>query len=91
MKRIKLNSRYGEKNYLVLNEDGISYSLKTEYNFRVIFDESKDDGVPNIIAVDPSGGPYLTTGTQVSKNLVVDHFETNRNMHPIRIFLKQKN
>lgn len=68
-KQIKLNSRYGSRNYLnrIGEEDSKRYLLKAEYNYRVGIIEDN----PNEYSfVDPSGGPFF-----ISKGSDIDGYK----------------
>ena len=62
---IKLDSRYGTKNYLVKDTDK-SYILNTESPFI----RTGMDG-DNYVFIDPSGGPMIGIGS-IIENMIVD-------------------
>lgn len=67
--QIRLNSRYGDKNYLnrIGGEDSKRYFLQSEYNYRVGLVEDN----PNEYSfVDPSGGPFISKGSNIDGNIV---------------------
>ena len=68
--KIKLQSRYIEdKNYLnrIGDETSKRYLLQTEYDYRVGLVEGDSS---TYSFVDPSGGPFISTGTIIDNNTV---------------------
>lgn len=61
MEKIKLNSRYGDKNYLKHLKDD-TYVLESELSYR--YGQTNDGR--NF--VDPSGGPFIEEGTILEEN-----------------------
>lgn len=61
MNKIKLDSRYGDENYLK-HLDGDTYVLEAELSFR--YGQTNDGR--NF--VDPSGGPFIAEGTILEEN-----------------------
>ena len=73
MHKIKLPSHDGSNNYIEQISKN-QWMLVPQYNWvREIWDGEKD-GVHNIIAVDPSGGPMLSLGDNIY-GLVIESFE----------------
>lgn len=69
---IKLKSRDNLGNYLELfdiKNDLLRYTLKTNYPYRLIYDELSKN--KKIVAIDPSGGPMMYIGE------VLDNMELN--------------
>lgn len=66
---IQLNSRYGEDNRLVRvgGENSLKYELKARHNYRVGF---RDADSEEIEFIDPSGGPFITRGTEIEGHIV---------------------
>lgn len=66
-KQYILTGRWGEKHEL--NEVSPQhYTLKTDFNYRIGY---KTDPKVDVYMVDPSGGPYMTIGSKILKNLVI--------------------
>lgn len=61
MTKIKLNSRYGDKNYLRHLKDD-TYALEPEFSFRY------GQTFRGANFVDPSGGPFIEEGTILEEN-----------------------
>lgn len=61
MNKIKLNSRYGDENYLKHLKDD-TYILESEFSYR--YGQTNDGR--NF--VDPSGGPFIAEGTILEEN-----------------------
>lgn len=75
---IDLDNRYGDK---IMLEQVDGYKYKLTFNpadlgefLRLGYDKVNDDGDINYTMVDPSGGPYLTIGTQI-KNVALRYDE----------------
>lgn len=69
---IILDSRYGVKNKLVrIEEDSLKYKLETPYNYRIGYDKNPE--TPTFI--DPSGGPFITVGTEIDGHIVKALYE----------------
>ena len=65
---IQLNSRGGIDNKLVQMEDNpLRFKLKTEFNYRIGF---KDDSKKECTFIDPSGGPFITVGSEIEGYIV---------------------
>lgn len=65
---IKLLSRDGTDNRLIqIDEQPMMYKLQTPYCYRVGF---KDGTKSEIAFIDPSGGPFITEGTEIEGHKV---------------------
>ena len=69
---ILLPNRYSDKNYLLFKgteDDTYNYELRLQHNFgtRIIFDEDH----AHLVAIDPSGGPFLSIGYKINHNDLV--------------------
>lgn len=67
---IKLNSRYRENNRLIRigDETSLRYQLETELNtwrYGII-----EDNTDEYSFIDPSGGPFITKGTEIDEHIV---------------------
>jgi hypothetical protein len=66
---ILLNSRYGEDNRLIRegSEGSLRYKLQTRFNYRAgIIEDNPDE----YSFIDPSGGPYITIGSEIDGHIV---------------------
>lgn len=61
-KEIKLKSR-GYINNKLLHIEGNKYKLATPFSYRTGF---KDDPEGEITFIDPSGGPFMTVGSEIN-------------------------
>lgn len=65
---IQLNSRGGIDNRLVQVEGSpLRFKLKTEFNYRIGF---KDGSKEECTFIDPSGGPFITVGSEIEGHVV---------------------
>lgn len=65
---IKLKSRGGIDNRLVqVDGEPLKFKLKTEFNYRVGFKEDTDE---EYSFIDPSGGPFITVGSEINGHIV---------------------
>lgn len=91
-KIIKLNSRYNEKNYLVLVntiDDKHLYRLSTENHVRCI---SNDKKWIKLNAVDPSGGPFMAIGdNSIIKGYTITEIKSVKDEGIILTFKKESN
>lgn len=67
---IKLNSRYKEDNRLIRigNDSSLKYQLETEldtWRYGII-----EDNPDEYSFIDPSGGPFITIGTEIEGHIV---------------------
>lgn len=69
-KEIRLYNRYHEDNRLVRigDESSKRYKLKTESEF--LRCGINEDNPERLTFVDPSGGPFISEGTKIGKNVV---------------------
>lgn len=65
---IQLNSRGGLDNRLVQVEgEPLKFRLKTDYNYRAGL---IDGNLENYSFIDPSGGPFITVGSEIEGHVV---------------------
>lgn len=65
---IQLNSRGGLDNRLVQVEgEPLKFRLKTDYNYRVGLIDGNSE---NYSFIDPSGGPFITVGSEIEGHVV---------------------
>lgn len=67
---IQLNSRYGEDNRLIRidGEESLKFKLKTQSgHYRIGFRDETDE---EVIFIDPSGGPFITKGSEIDGHIV---------------------
>lgn len=65
---IQLNSRGGIDNRLVQVEgEPLKFQLKANFNYRIGF---KDDSKEECTFIDPSGGPFITIGSEIEGHTV---------------------
>lgn len=60
-KEIKLQSR-GNLNNKLVHIEGNKYQLETQFSYRTGY---KDDPEGEVTFIDPSGGPFMTVGTEI--------------------------
>lgn len=67
---IQLNSRYGEDNRLIRvgGEDSLKFKLEIHHPYRVGFNDN--NGKEEITFIDPSGGPFITVGSEIEGHIV---------------------
>lgn len=72
---IKLNSRGGVNNKLIRigEEDSMKFKLKTQYNYRIGFNDNGD--TRKIAFIDPAGGPFITVGSKIDGHIVKAIYE----------------
>lgn len=71
---IHLFNRYRSKVYLEHKEGNIYY-LKGDEDALMAVGVAFDGNPNNIIAIDPSGGPYISVGSTIAKGYVVESIE----------------
>ena len=67
--RIDLFNRYGSKVFLE-QEEGDVYYLRGDKSALMAIGVVSYPTSDNIIAIDPSGGPYIATGTEIEDRVV---------------------
>ena len=75
--KIPLFNRYGSELYLEHKENNIYYLRGDEEALMavgVIFDGNPD----SITAVDPSGGPYISVGSEIIKGYIIESIESTK-------------
>ena len=70
-KKIPLFNRYGSKIYLEYKEDN-TYYLRGDEEALMAIGVAFDVSPNNIIAIDPSGGPYISVGSEIIKGYIVE-------------------
>ena len=80
---ITLPNRYGLDIFLEHLQDGI-YLLKGDLNFLSVIGMNEE--TKNVVAVDPSGGPFITVGFVPKNGLIVCKisFYNNNNLIELR-------
>lgn len=76
MKEIKLFNRDGADLRLV-SEDGLLWKFKIDTEHKYVLEYmcyGLEDDNRTICMIDPSGGPYLTIGTKIGQDYVIDAF-----------------
>lgn len=76
--RIPLFNRYGSKVYLEHKEDNIYYLRGDKDAFMAVGVDYYPDNLDNIMSVDPSGGPYISVGTEIIKDYIVESIESTK-------------
>ena len=72
---IPLFNRYGYKVFLEYKENNIYYLKGEKDALHAVGVTGYPD---NIIAVDPSGGPYISIGEEIIKDYIVESIEYNK-------------
>lgn len=72
---IPLFNRYGSKVYLKHKEDNIYYLRGDKDALIAVGVNYYPDNLDNIMSVDPSGGPYISVGTEIIKDYIVESIE----------------
>lgn len=72
--KIPLFNRYGSKVFLEHKENNIYY-LRGDEEALMAVGVTFDGNPDNITAVDPSGGPYISVGSEIIKEYVVESIE----------------
>lgn len=67
--RINLHNRYNDPIYLILVDDNI-WELHCDSQYMRVIGE-----IDNIIAIDPPGGPMISVGSIIDKNLEIEKIE----------------
>lgn len=71
---IPLFNRYGSKVFLEHKENNIYY-LRGDEDALMAVGVTFDGNPDNITAVDPSGGPYISVGTEIIKGYIIESIE----------------
>lgn len=71
---IPLFNRYRSKVFLEHKQDNIYY-LKGDKEALMAVGVTFDGNPNNIIAIDPSGGPYISAGSEIIKDYIVESIE----------------
>lgn len=91
---INLGNRYGAKNYLELvDEDtyALRFSDPQEGSWcRVGLAEGTKWEDHEYYFVDPSGGPFLSVGTPITEDKVVDRIYSEENTYYIKVTKKEE-
>ena len=74
---IPLFNRYRSKVYLEHKEDNIYY-LRGEEEALMAVGVTFDGNPNNIIAIDPSGGPYISVGLEIIKGYIIESIESTK-------------
>ena len=70
MKDIKLSNRYGYALYLHPTEEKDHYLLIGDEDALSCVGVTFDKSPINVIAIDPSGGPYIAVGSKIAGKVV---------------------
>lgn len=76
MKEIKLYNRDGA-DLLLISEDDKLWRFKVDTKHKYIFEFMRyglEEDNKTINMIDPSGGPYLTIGSKIGKDYIIDAF-----------------
>ena len=79
---ITLPNRYGLDIFLEHLEDGI-YLLKGDLNFLSVIGMNEE--TKNVVAVDPSGGPFISVGFVPKNGLIVTKINFDNNNYLIEL------
>ena len=74
---IPLFNRYGSKVFLEHKENNIYY-LKGDEEALMAVGVTFNGSPNNITAVDPSGGPYMSIGSEIIKGYVIESIESTK-------------
>ena len=77
MNEIPLFNRHGNKVYLEQKENNIYY-LRGEKDALMAIGVTFDVSPNNIIAIDPSGGPYISVGLEIIKGYIIESIESTK-------------
>lgn len=80
--KINLYNRYGSKIYLE-NVENSTYILKGDTDYVSVICE--DEKTKNVVAIDPSGGPFISIGFKPIKNLIVTKIKTDNNNYLVEL------
>ena len=75
--RIPLFNRYGSEVFLEQKENNIYY-LRGEEEALMAVGVTFDGNPNNIIAIDPSGGPYISVGLEIIKGYIIESIESTK-------------
>ena len=76
IQEIKLFNRDGA-NLRLVSEDGLLWKFKVDVKHKYIFEFMRyglEEDNRTINMIDPSGGPYLTIGSKIGKDYIIDAF-----------------
>lgn len=76
---ISSKGRYRDVTTTLTQVDNDLYQFNSTYSFRIIGNQ------PNIEAVDPSGGPFITKGYALTNEFIVEDIIYNNNQVLIKI------
>ncbi len=74
---IPLFNRYGSKVFLEHKENNIYY-LKGDEDALMAVGVTFNGNLNNITAVDPSGGPYISVGSEIIKGYIIESIESTK-------------
>lgn len=75
--RIPLFNRDGSKVFLEQKENNIYY-LRGEEAALMAVGVTFDGNPNNITAIDPSGGPYISVGSEIIKGYIIESIESTK-------------
>jgi len=76
MNEIKLFNRDGA-NLRLVSEDGLLWRIKVDIEHKYVLEHMRyglEKDNKTICMLDPSGGPYMTIGTKIGKDYIIDAF-----------------
>ena len=74
---IPLFNRYGSELYLEYKENNIYY-LRGDKEALMAVGVTFNGNPNNIIAIDPSGGPYISVGSEIIKGYIIKNIESTK-------------
>ena len=70
-------NRYGSKVFLEHKENNIYY-LRGDEEALMAIGVTFDGNLNNIRAIDPSGGPYISVGSEIIKGYIIESIESTK-------------